>query len=102
MKKRCYYVYILQCDGDSYYTGYTSDIKSRLLKHKTGHAARYTRMHTPRKLAFMKTVSSQLAAMRLERQIKRLSHNRKRELTQTQEAKLVLRSTRKMIGSLII
>jgi predicted GIY-YIG superfamily endonuclease len=33
-----YYVYILesQADTDRYYVGFTSDIKSRLLKHNSG------------------------------------------------------------------
>ncbi|MFC5285195.1 GIY-YIG nuclease family protein [Pedobacter alpinus] len=32
-----YYVYILKCSDDSYYTGVTNDIERRLQEHETGY-----------------------------------------------------------------
>ena len=39
-----FWVYILECvDDASWYIGYTSDLKRRLVEHQTKHGARTTR-----------------------------------------------------------
>jgi putative endonuclease len=71
---------MLLCDDDSYYTGYTSNVQSRLKQHKRGGGARYTKMHQPRTIAYLQKFTTRRAAMRRERQIKALSHDKKRDL----------------------
>ncbi|MBU2475221.1 MAG: GIY-YIG nuclease family protein, partial [Nanoarchaeota archaeon] len=34
--KTTFYVYILLCKDNSYYTGYTNNLKNRIKKHKEG------------------------------------------------------------------
>lgn len=81
-----YYVYLLLCDDGSYYTGYTSDVASRFETHKAGHGAKYTRMHRPRKVAYVEKLRTRTAAIRREREIKRLSHREKYALASERPA----------------
>ncbi len=39
-----YFVYILQCSDDSYYTGITNDINRRIDEHKLGKTETVTRI----------------------------------------------------------
>jgi putative endonuclease len=75
-----YYVYIIQCKGGSFYTGYTKDLDARMKLHMSGKGARYTRMRKPKKLVYVETCGSRSEAMKKEKRIKRLSHHKKLEL----------------------
>ncbi len=75
-----YYVYVLLCDDGSYYTGYTTNVASRLERHRKGWGARYTRMRKPKKVVHVEKFRTRGAATRRERQIKALSHREKHEL----------------------
>ena len=75
-----YYVYIIRCKDGSYYTGHAKDAEKRFEMHKRGRGARYTRMHEPEKLVYIEQFESRGEAMRRERQIKTLSHNKKQQL----------------------
>lgn len=77
---RPYYVYMLLCDDGSYYTGYTSDLRSRLRRHQKGQGARYTKMRRPQRIVYARRFATRRAAMKKEREIKALSHDRKRDL----------------------
>ena len=80
-KNPSYFVYILLCDDGSYYTGYTSSVASRFERHEKGHGARYTKMRKPTRIVYVQRFKTRRAAMRKEREIKALSHDRKRDLT---------------------
>jgi predicted GIY-YIG superfamily endonuclease len=75
-----YYVYILRCKDGSYYTGHAKDVEKRFEMHKKGRGAKYTRMHEPEKLVYLEEFESRGEAMRRERRIKTLSHNKKQQL----------------------
>jgi putative endonuclease len=75
-----YYVYILLCKDDSYYTGHAKDVKCRVERHKKGQGARYTRMHKPEKIVYVEKFDSRSEAMKREREIKSLSHSKKQRL----------------------
>ena len=75
-----YYVYILRCKDGSYYTGNAKDVERRFEMHRKGRGARYTRMHEPEKLVYVEEFGSRGEAMRRERQIKTLSHDKKQQL----------------------
>lgn len=78
-----YYVYVLLCTDGSYYTGYSSNPAHRLAEHLKGRGARYTRMHKPSKIVYLKRLKTQREAMLRERQIKRLTHEEKRRMIET-------------------
>jgi len=71
---------MLLCDDRSYYTGYTSNVASRLRRHKKGRGARYTKMRRPRRIVHVENFRTRRAAMKRERQIKSLTHEQKRNL----------------------
>jgi putative endonuclease len=75
-----YYVYILLCQGGSFYTGYTKNLNSRLRLHMKGVGARYTRMHRPKKLVYSQEFASRAEAMKREKRIKKLNHRQKKRL----------------------
>jgi len=72
-----FYVYILQCCDGSYYTGYTKNIETRMQQHQNGKGARYTKAHRPQRVAYHEQFNTRSAAMKREREIKRLSHQQK-------------------------
>ncbi len=75
-----YYVYVLLCDGGSFYTGYTRNVNSRLRLHMNGRGARYTRIHKPKRLVYTEEFSSRAEAMKRERRMKRMRHDEKSRL----------------------
>lgn len=75
-----YHVYIILCKDGSYYTGHAKDVEKRFDMHKKGRGANYTKMHEPEKLVYIESVESRSEAMRRERKIKTLSHDKKQRL----------------------
>ena len=55
-----YYVYIILCEGNSFYTGYTKNVKSRFRLHLNGKGARYTKMHKPKSLVYVEEFDSRV------------------------------------------
>ncbi len=82
-----YYVYILLCQDGSYYTGYTKNLQERTRLHTNGNGARYTRSHPPQKVAYAEQYESRSEAMRREKAIKKLSHQQKAQLVDSQPPK---------------
>lgn len=75
-----FYVYILKCQDNSFYTGYTADLNRRIREHNTGRGAKYTRARKPVELLYFEDYFSIQDAMRREREIKRLSRAKKMQL----------------------
>lgn len=82
-KPTSYFVYLILCEDGSYYTGYTSNLSSRLERHEKGRGARYTRIRRPKRIVHLEEFRTRRAAMRRERQIKTLTHDQKRDLART-------------------
>lgn len=45
------YIYILETENGSFYTGYTNDLESRYRKHVEGKGGRFTRSFRPKRIA---------------------------------------------------
>lgn len=76
-----WYVYMLCCSDDSYYTGITKDISRRLQQHNNGiSGAKYTRARRPVTLVYQEQQCDHSSALKREIQIKRLRPQAKREL----------------------
>ena len=76
-----FYVYMIRCDDESLYCGYTTDLKRRFNEHKSGEkGAKYTRAHGAAAVAAAWTAYSRSAAMRLEAFLKKLKKTEKEEL----------------------
>jgi putative endonuclease len=80
-----FYVYILLCRDGSFYTGYTKDIDERTRLHANGKGARYTKAHKPQKVAYVELFDSRAKAMKREREIKKLTHQQKLNLINSQK-----------------
>jgi len=72
-----YYVYILRCADNTLYTGMTIDIEQRIAAHNSGQGAKYTRGRGPVTLAYEEELPDKSAALRREREIKRLTRAEK-------------------------
>ena len=70
-------VYILQCADGSLYTGITNDLDRRMLEHKSGRGAKYTKGRGPFQLVYDEICDGRGAALRREFEIKTLHREQK-------------------------
>ncbi|MDR3478639.1 MAG: GIY-YIG nuclease family protein [Gammaproteobacteria bacterium] len=77
-----YWVYILLCDNDSFYTGYTTDMARRYQEHVSGtDKCKYTRSFKPIRIArCWQILGDKSTALQMERFIKKLSRRQKEKL----------------------
>lgn len=80
-----YYVYILHCHNEHYYTGYTNDIERRYREHCEGTAkSKFTRSFPPKALAACWEIEGTVSdALRLEYAIKKMTRRQKQKLIDT-------------------
>ena len=76
-KKQSWFVYIIQCSDNSYYTGITTDIDRRLNEHNTGKGAKYTKGRLPVVLEESLEFPDMTSASKEEYRIKQLSRHNK-------------------------
>lgn len=95
-----YWVYILTCEYDRYYTGYTIDLTKRFQQHVQGTGGcKFTRAFKPIRIAqYWKISGSKALAMKVERAIKKLTKSQKDHLianpTEISQILLVLTNSR--------
>jgi putative endonuclease len=75
-----YFVYILECEDGSLYTGMTTDVARRVREHQAGIGAKYTRGRTPVRLVHSERYRTRSHALRRELAIKRLTRLQKHSL----------------------
>ena len=75
-----WFLYIVECNDGSLYTGITNDIIKRIRKHNEGKGARYTRTHRPVTLVYYETCENRSAALIREAEIKSWPTHKKRDL----------------------
>ncbi len=83
-----FFVYILQCQDGTYYTGYTNDINKRLQVHNEGKASKYTRTRLPVKIVYVEEFATKSEAMRKEIEIKNLPRLKKEHLVQAYQNRI--------------
>lgn len=74
-KKWC--VYLLLCEGGSFYAGVTNDLHARFETHRRGRGARYTRAHPPLKIIVTKEFADRSSAQKAEWAVKQLPKHKK-------------------------
>jgi len=73
-----FWVYILQCADDSYYTGHTDNLEKRIAEHHKGAITScYTYKRRPLQLVFSQDFSTREEALASEQQIKGWSRKKK-------------------------
>ena len=66
-----FYVYILHCCDNSYYTGHTDNLEKRIAEHTSGAIPScYTFKRRPLSVVFSQELSTREEALALEKQIK--------------------------------
>lgn len=80
-----YWVYIVKCSDETYYTGYTTDLDRRMREHnESKKGAKYTRTRRPVVLQYAKYYETRQEACRREYEIKQLSRKQKESLIKSQ------------------
>ncbi|MBL7903220.1 MAG: GIY-YIG nuclease family protein [Bacteroidia bacterium] len=74
------YVYILECNDGSYYTGSTIDLEMRLSQHQQGLGANHTKKRLPVKLVYIEMFDRIDLAFYREKQIQGWSRAKKEAL----------------------
>lgn len=91
MPEKTYWVYMLLCSNQSYYTGYTSNLQKRFQDHLSGKGSKYTRSFKPLKIVQRWEIKGdKLKAMRIERFIKSLSKAQKEILVKNPSADFLI------------
>ena len=67
-----WYLYLIECEDGSLYTGITTDVARRYAQHVAGKGARYTRMKKPLRLLGFRECGSRSAALKAELAMKQL------------------------------
>lgn len=71
------YVYILECNDESLYTGWTVDLENRVRVHNQGKASKYTRARLPVRLVYFEKYNDKIQAQKREWEIKQLTRTEK-------------------------
>jgi len=76
-----YYLYILKCSDDTYYTGITVELSRRLEEHNSSEkGAKYTRGRRPVQAVYIKKFKNRSEASKQEAEIKKLTREQKIEM----------------------
>ena len=65
-----YYIYIIQCEDGSLYTGVTNNLERRFTEHKNKIGGHYTRSHKVEKIIYTKQFETKSEALKREIQLK--------------------------------
>jgi len=83
-----YFVYIIQCNDQTLYTGITTNLDRRIKEHNGSKlGAKYTKIRRPVKLVYSKDFINRSVASKEESRIKKLSRLEKINLLTNYEAK---------------
>jgi len=86
---RDFFVYILQCNDNSYYTGHTDDLEKRIAEHHAKLFDGYTAARLPFKVVFTQAFGTRDEAFSAERQIKGWSRKKKEALIEGKWEELI-------------
>lgn len=76
-----WFVYILLCSDNTFYTGITNDLERRLFEHNNlSKWAKYTKARRPVELIYSKVLNTKSEALKEEYRIKQLTRKQKEEL----------------------
>ena len=73
-----WFLYLLECEDLSIYTGIALDVEKRLEQHRQGKGARYTRAHPPKRLLATVCYPNRSEASKAEYEMKKKTAAEKR------------------------
>ena len=81
-----WWVYIIRCSDNSYYTGIATDPQRRFAEHANGRGAKYFRSRKPQQIVFQEGGYDRSAASKREWQIKALTRQEKELLVDSKHS----------------
>ena len=79
--EKAWFLYVLRCADDTFYTGTTTDISRRIDEHNTKRCgAKYTKTRRPVKLVFWLDFENRSKAQKAEHKFKKLTRERKEDI----------------------
>jgi len=90
-----FWVYMLRCVDQSYYTGHTDNLEKRIVEHQTGEIEGYTSTRLPVTLVFADEFPTREEALARERQIKGWSRKKKEAMIRSDWAEVSRLACRK-------
>ncbi|MEC4750426.1 GIY-YIG nuclease family protein [Methylomicrobium sp. Wu6] len=72
-----WFVYIILCNDDTFYTGITNDVWRRFEQHASGRGAKYFYGRQPRRLVYLEAGHDRSSASQRELRLKKLSRREK-------------------------
>lgn len=81
-----WFLYLIECNDGSIYTGIAVDVATRYAAHQKGKGAKYTRSRPPRRLLAVVAYPDRASASRAEYAIKQLSRFEKRRFCLRRDA----------------
>lgn len=79
LNSKPWYLYMIECQDQSIYTGIAIDVLARYQLHESGKGARYTRAHPPKRLIGIAEYPDRSTAAKAEHAVKQLTSKKKRE-----------------------
>jgi putative endonuclease len=80
MTNKPWFLYLIECQDGSIYTGITVDVAKRYEAHEMGKGAKYMRSHRPKKILKVIEYANRSEASKAEYLVKKLSATEKRAL----------------------
>ena len=74
------YVYIVECNDNTLYTGWTNNLEKRIKAHNDGQGAKYTQGRRPVRLVYFEEFETKQEALKREWFIKHLSRKEKMDI----------------------
>ena len=75
--EQVWYLYLIECEDGSLYTGITTDVERRYAQHVAGKGARYTRMKKPVRLVGFRECGTKSEALKAEVLMKKTPRHQK-------------------------
>ncbi len=72
-----WYLYLLECEGGSYYAGITTDLEARFQAHQSGLGAKYTRAYRPIRILASQSYPDRSSASIAEAKLKKTARKKK-------------------------
>lgn len=72
-----YYLYLLECEDGTLYTGVALDVEQRFIRHVLGMGAAYTRSHPPRRVLACRSYPGKGEALSAEYALKQIRREHK-------------------------
>jgi putative endonuclease len=72
-----YFVYLLECEDESLYTGITTDVERRFSEHQKGIGSHFTRAKKARRIVYKEEYSTRSEALKREAEIKKWPRKKK-------------------------